>query len=151
MDHRRFDDAVRSLGEKNSRRTVLRGLVGGGLAAFLAAIGLGVEDADAARCGKRCKRKSGKARRRCLKKCKQAGGGGGGGTTATPQPVSTNAAGAPVGSQCAATQDCVVGSICNGGQCAVCASACPTASSSTCCAVGICDETAGTPVCLLQQ
>ncbi len=46
-----------------------RRAAGGGLAALLAAFGLGVEEAEAASCRRRCRRKSGSARRRCLRRC----------------------------------------------------------------------------------
>jgi hypothetical protein len=74
MESKRFDDVARALGgDGASRRSLLRRVVGGGLAAAVAGIGLSLaasEDADAGRRGRRRRRKR---RRR--------GGSGGGGTT----------------------------------------------------------------------
>lgn len=78
MESKRFDQLVASLaGEESSRRSMLQRFGVGGLAAVLAAIGIGgiaVEEADAKRSCRRCRRrKKGKARRRCRRRCKQKG------------------------------------------------------------------------------
>ncbi len=155
MDDRRFDDLTRAISEGTSRRAMLKGVIGGSLTALLAAIGLGEADAQEletdARCG-RCRRiKNRRRRRRCSSRCRRGGrgGGGGGGTTAAPQPISTNAAGAGIGAPCTEANDCLIGTVCNGGVCAACTTACPAGSTTTCCAVGICQVVGGSDVCVL--
>ena len=80
-----FDDLSRSIAEGSSRRRILQSLLGGGVAALIATIGLGGEDVEAARgrkCRRRCRRRfpnNRRRRQRCLRRCRRGGGGGGGG------------------------------------------------------------------------
>jgi len=80
-----FDDLSRSIAEGSSRRRILQSLLGGGVAALIATIGLGGEDVEAARgrnCRRRCRRRfpnNRRRRERCLRRCRRGGGGGGGG------------------------------------------------------------------------
>ncbi len=81
MDDRRFDDLTRAISEGTSRRAMLKGVLGGSLAALLAAIGL--DDADAqeleadASCRRRCRRiENRRRRRRCLRRCQRSSSGG---------------------------------------------------------------------------
>lgn len=56
MDTRKFDDITRALSDRASRRTVLKGVAGGGVAALLAAVGLrGAQAQDVTAEGKRRK------------------------------------------------------------------------------------------------
>lgn len=76
MDAERFDELTASLAEEGtSRRSVLQRLGGGGLAAALAAFGIGgldVEDAEAKNCRRRCRnRNTARKRRRCLRRCRR--------------------------------------------------------------------------------
>jgi hypothetical protein len=105
LDADRFDQLAVSVSQAApSRRSLLRRVVGGGLATALAALGIGgfgEEHAAAKSCEKRCKQKakkhdwSAKKRKSCLNKCKQgstAGGGTGGGAGAACQ-TSSNCSG----------------------------------------------------------
>ena len=152
MDQDRFDDLTQAVAEGSTRRSIFTGLAGGGLAALLAAVGLGtvgVEDAEAGRCERRCRRRfdSRKQQRRCIRRRCRGGGGGG---TSTPRPVSGNPAGAAVGAVCAATSDCDLGLVCapggDGRRCRRCPDAC--AASGLCCLVGACVLEGAVEVCL---
>jgi hypothetical protein len=115
MESKRFDDVARALGgDGASRRSLLLRVVGGGLAATVAGIGLSLaasEDADAGRRGRRRRRKR---RRR--------GGSGGGGTTVNAgYSVTVNNAG-------------LLGTTCTTGDLA----ACGGLLSGLLCAAGIC-------------
>ncbi len=139
------------LGKTYTRRGLLKGLAGGGLAALFAAFGFGVEEAEAGRCERSCKRRfdqGTRRRRRCLNKSKQGGGSGGGGTT-NPQPVSTNPTGAGEGSPCTSSDQCLAGTTCFNSVCTACSTQCPTGSTTTCCAAGICQVLDGRDVCVL--
>lgn len=74
VDQDRFDEITIAVADGQTRRTARRRLFGGGLAALLAAVGLGSADNEAAAksCAKKCKKKkSKKARKKCRKKCQQ--------------------------------------------------------------------------------
>jgi len=151
MDDRSFDDLTRAISQGTSRRAMLKGVIGGSLAALLAAIGL--DDADAqeldadARCG-RCRRiKNRRRRRRCSSRCRR--GGGGGGTAATPGPTSTTVNGFLVGASCATTSQCNAGLVCYQQTCRACSGACAGSAPETCCAVGLCDVSGESDVCVL--
>lgn len=142
MDDRRFDELTKTVAGGASRRVLLKGLLGGGLAAALAAIGLGEADAQeveaAATCRSRCRRiKSRTRRRRCLRRCR------GGGGTINPQPVSTNPKGSRLGSTCTTATTCTAGTICFNGKCTLCVGQCPTGPTTTCCAAGVCQAING--------
>ncbi len=152
MDDRRFDDLAKAAAAGSSRRGLLKGLAGGGLAALLAAFGVGVEEAAAGRCERRCRRRfdrGTRARRRCVRACRRGGGGGGGGTTGTPQPVSTNASpdAALVGESCAVANDCQATLTCNNSVCTACTSTCE--GGTQCCTAGVCDVVGEQDVCVL--
>jgi hypothetical protein len=53
MDANRFDEATKTLATSTSRRALLRGAAGGGLAALLAAVGLGVAGPEGAEAHRR--------------------------------------------------------------------------------------------------
>ena len=82
MEANRFDELAIAVSESASRRGVLKGVAGGGLAALLALFGLGGEEAAAGRCERRCRRRypdSRRRRQRCIRRrCRDCGGGGGG-------------------------------------------------------------------------
>lgn len=74
MDASRFDALATALATSDtSRRSIFQRLFAGGLAAALAAIGIGgftPEEAEAKNCKKKCKKKNtAKKRRKCRKKC----------------------------------------------------------------------------------
>jgi len=144
VDDRRFDDLTRAM---------LKGVIGGSLAALVAAIGLGDADAqeldaDARRCRRRCRRiKNRRRRRRCSSRCRR--GGGGGGTAATPGPTSTTVNGFLVGASCATTSQCNAGLVCYQQTCRACSGACAGSAPETCCAVGLCDVSGESDVCVL--
>ena len=76
MDMDRFDDLAVAVAEGESRRTLLRRLFGGGLAALAAAgLGLGPDEAEAdsrKACRQKCKQKRRRQqRRRCRQRCKK--------------------------------------------------------------------------------
>ena len=160
MDQDRFDDLAQSVAEGSSRRSIFKGIAGGSLAALLAAVGfgtVGVEDAEAGRCERRCRRRfdSRSKRRRCIRrKCRGGsggggtggGGGGGGDRTGKPQPVSTNPAGNLVGDDCTQANDCVSGSTCKNNTCRACTTTCDNGTE--CCITGFCDVLCGQNVCL---
>ena len=69
MEANRFDALAVAVSEGASRRGVLKGTVGG-LAALLALVGFGGEEAAAGRCERRCRRKypnSRRRRQRCIR------------------------------------------------------------------------------------
>jgi hypothetical protein len=68
MDADRFDSLTRSLTAAGSRRRALAIALGGALAALL---GYQVEEIDAHDPSKKCKKKSGKQKKKCLKKAKK--------------------------------------------------------------------------------
>ncbi len=80
MEPERFDGLAASVAKnESSRRSMLFRFGGGGVAAFLAAVGIGgldVDEAEAKRkCKKRCKKKDDKdKRRRCKRRCRKKGG-----------------------------------------------------------------------------
>jgi hypothetical protein len=78
MDQDRFDEIAIAAAAGPSRRTVLRRVLGGSLAALLGIVGLGIGDDEAAaqsRCAKKCNNKnSNKKRRTCRKKCQRQEG-----------------------------------------------------------------------------
>lgn len=73
VDPNQFDDITIAIAGGETRRTVLRRVFGGGVAAALAAIGItafDADDAEAKSCKKKCdKKKNKKARKRCKKQC----------------------------------------------------------------------------------
>lgn len=81
MEPERFDGLAASVAKnESSRRSMLFRFGGGGVAAFLAAVGIGgldVDEAEAKRkCKKRCKKKDDKdKRRRCKRRCRKKKGG----------------------------------------------------------------------------
>ena len=142
MDENRFDDITIAIAEGETRRTILRRLFGGSLAAAVAATGLsiGVEEAEARRnCRQTCRRKNSKqARRRCRQRCKnrpqctrnnqctspQICGGGactGGGLCTTDAQCSngqTCVNGRCIGGgSCKKNAQCISGQVCMGGKC----------------------------------
>lgn len=136
MDDRRFDDLTRAISEGTSRRAMLKGVLGGSLAALLAAIGLGEVDAqelDAdASCRRRCRRiKNRRRRRRCLRRC----GGGGGGGTPPVVPGPTIIGGICVVSGDCVTANCVIGQV--GGTCQNCPPRRKCGAAGGCCPIGL--------------
>ena len=78
MEAERFDALTRAINrEGSSRRSLLRRATGGGLASLLAALGITFGDtelAGAKTCQQKCKkRKTPKKRRKCRKRCGNAG------------------------------------------------------------------------------
>jgi hypothetical protein len=148
MENGRFDALTRSLAQDTSRRKVLQGVAGSGLAGLLAAIGvgsIGVDDTEAASCRRRCRRRqTAKARRRCRRRC------AGGGTGTSPSPISNNPAGGVAGTSCTTASDCLIDLTCadaGGGR--VCTACNDTCSGGTqCCTVGVCDRENGANVCV---
>jgi hypothetical protein len=111
MDVDRFDTLARSLTRGGSRRHALTGLVTGALSL----LGARAEEVAAHDLKAKCKKKSGQAKKKCLKKTKEnaaehaaqdasGGGGGGGGGDDQPPPVCT----AP----CTGGRICQAGGIC---------------------------------------
>jgi hypothetical protein len=177
MDGSRFDTMVALLAETgSSRRSLLGRLAGGGLAAALAALGIGgfnAEDGEAAskrRCLRRCKKKDNRAaRRQCKKKCRRpknrttvinnnsqvitgfvAPTGPGGTCTVAPQ------AGCPVGATCvvgpAGLNICIVNPTTPVGGCtsdAQCASGRCDVNTNTCVVCPMVCGTPGAPVCCI--
>lgn len=128
MDRKRFDALTRKIGQRASRRGVLGTTARGGVAALLAAVGLGVvtDGAGAAvKCGKKCRRRKGQAKKRCLRKCRR--------NNQRNRRRGGNQVSAPIG----------VGPVGLGGSCATSAQC----ASGNCTSVGICAHCSGIRLC----
>jgi hypothetical protein len=113
VDSNQFDEITIAVAEGETRRTVLRRVFGGGLAAALAAIGITAfeaEDAEAKSCKNKCKKKKNKkARKNCKKKCNK-----------DPKP------------DCTVDGDCDACETCDGGTCKSTCGDCETCDGGTC-------------------
>ena len=137
MSENRFDTLTKELGTVKSRRSFMKTLAGGGLATALAAVGIAavdVEEADAAGCRSRCKRRfTGAKRRNCLKRC-----GSGTPRTAPGTPIGTGTI--ADGQACTASAQCVNGNcasidpVTGFGTCSPCPNVCDGLTGQFCCA-----------------
>ena len=154
MDAARFDALAKSLTDAHSRR----GALGGLLAGALGVLGVRSEEAEAHDPRKKCKKKSGDAKKKCLKKAKKHNAQHAAEATVPPPPC----VGQPDGTNCPG------GGFCQGGVCAcpvgmrLCGTCVNTQTSTahcgscgvvctqykTCCQ-GTCKNPNGTPECCL--
>lgn len=130
MDGKRFDEIAASLTNASSRRGVLRGVAAGGVASALAAVGLGLNEADARH--HRHKRRHHKRKNKALT-------------------ISQTLNGLLEGSLCKKSKQCDAGLVCgilgdNKKRCHTCGVnlGCPAGK---CCLVGAC--VAGLDICVV--
>jgi hypothetical protein len=147
MDADRFDTLARSLTRGGSRRHALTGLVAGALSGLLfGAFGLlspSADDAAAHDLKVTCKKKSGKAKKTCLKKAKKHAAAHAS-ETLPPPPPPPPPGGCPSGqkpcdggcipsAQCCNTADCrVSGQVCTAARQCACPPALPVACGGAC-------------------
>lgn len=114
MEPERFDGLAASVAKnESSRRSMLFRFGGSGVAAFLAAVGIGGLDVDEAEakksCKKRCKKKDDKdKRRRCKRRCRKKGGNTPGSPNSFPITVNLDLLGdacTPTGGECGDPND----------------------------------------------
>jgi hypothetical protein len=136
MDDARFDRITAALsGDGSTRRRLLGGVAGGGLAAAVASI-FGVAGFNAMEAEAKKKKKRRRRRRK-----------------PAAQTISTNITGAVLGATCVTSGECAIGLICAGAAgnrtCQACAAGAGTCADATkCCALGVCTGVAGSEICV---
>ncbi len=131
MDETRFDTLARIFGTARSRRRALGGLIAG---AFGLLSWPGVEDATAHDLSKTCKKKSGKAKKKCLKRAKKH-------AATHPTGLSCPSGQRPCRGACLSVliccddSDCAGGKTCQQGKCA-----CPPARPHVCSGSTVCRQ-----------
>lgn len=121
VDSDRFDTLTKAVGINGSRRVLLSTAAKGGVGALLAAVGIGTFDSDAeaaVKCGKKCRRRKGKAKKRCLQRCRRSNKRKPRSTTPVSAPIGVGPVG--IGGSCSTSAQCASGNCTSIGICAAC-------------------------------